>query len=63
MDGTSEYGWFRGVPVVSMATVLRDFGYQGKKKRNMLKQIGEAAETASRSMWNWSHFREWGRQR
>ena len=52
----------RGFPAVSMATLLRDIDYQGKEKGKMLKQIGEAAETASRSVWNWSHFIEWGRQ-
>ena len=36
----------RGFPAVSMATLLRDIGYQGKEKGKMLKQIGEAAETA-----------------
>ena len=52
----------RGFPAVSMATLLRDLGYQGNEKRKKLRQIGEAAEMASRSVWNWSHFKEWGRQ-
>ena len=52
----------RGFPAGSMASLLRDLGYQGSEKRKKLRQIGEAAETASRSVWNWSHFKEWGRQ-
>ena len=53
----------RGFPASSMASFLKEIGVQAGERKRMLNKIGEAAERASRSVWRWSHFREWGRQK
>ena len=43
-----------------MAIFFRDIGINGNERRRKLKRIGEVAENASRSIWGWSHFKNWG---
>ena len=50
----------RGFPATSMASLLKDMGIEGGERKRRLKKIGEAAEKASRSIWNWSRTKEWG---
>ncbi|RUS68798.1 hypothetical protein EGW08_023439 [Elysia chlorotica] len=38
----------------------KDLGVPRKRKKRRLRQLGEAAERASNSIWKWSHFKEWG---
>ena len=52
----------RGFPASSLASFLKEIGVQGGERKRMLNRMGEAAERASRSVWRWSHFKEWGRQ-
>ena len=50
----------RGFPASSMAALLKDMGVDGGERKRRLKKIGEAAEKASKSIWNWSRMKEWG---
>ena len=50
----------RGFPAASMASFLKEIGIHGNERRRKLKRIGEVAENASRSIWGWSHFKNWG---
>ena len=52
----------RGFPAASMAGFLGEMGIRGSERTKKLKKIGEAAEQASRSIWAWSHHKEWGRK-
>ena len=52
----------RGFPASSMASFLKEMGVQGGERKRMLSRMGEAAERASRTVWRWSHFKEWGRK-
>ena len=51
----------RGFPAASMSGMLKDLGYQGNEKRRKLRELAEAAEMASRAVWRWSHYKDWGR--
>ena len=53
----------RGFPAASMSNLLKELGYEGKQKKIVLQRIGAAAETASHSIWRWSHFKAWGEDR
>ena len=50
----------RGFPAASMSTYLKDIGVEGGERRKQLKKLGEVAESASRSIWGWSHYKNWG---
>ena len=50
----------RGFPALSMASLLKDMRIDGGERKRRLQKIGEAAEKASRSVWNWSRMKEWG---
>ena len=52
----------RGFPASSMANLLKDIGIGGGERRRKLKRIGETAERASKSIWNWSRMKEWGQK-
>ena len=52
----------RGFPASSLATFLKDIGIGGGERRRRLKRIGETAERASKSIWNWSRMKEWGQK-
>ena len=50
----------RGFPAVSMSGFLKDLGYTGREKRKIVEKLGSTAESASRSLWKASHYKEWG---
>ena len=52
----------KGFAAASMASFLKDIGLTGSERTRSLKKIGEVAESASRKIWNWSHFVEWGKR-
>ena len=51
----------RGFPAISMSSFLKDLGYIGKQRKQIVEKLGRIAESASRSLWKASHYREWGR--
>ena len=53
----------KGFPAASMASFLKEIGTQGGDRTKLLKRIGEAAESSSRMIWNWSHFKDWGKEK
>ena len=53
----------KGFPAASMASLLKDLGFKGSQRGKLLKKMGQTAESASHSIWRWSHFQEWGRER
>ena len=53
----------KGFPAASMASFLKDIGIAGGERNLQLKKIGEEAMSASRMIWNWSHFTQWGNKR
>ena len=50
----------RGFPAVSMSGFLKDLGYTGRERRKIVERLGSLAESASRSLWKASHYKEWG---
>ena len=50
----------RGFPAQSLSSLLKDIGYTGRQRKTALRKIGMKAETASHSIWRWSHFKKWG---
>ena len=52
----------RGFPAASLATFLKEIGYQGLQKRKILGEIGKEAENASHSLWKASYFKDWGKK-
>ena len=52
----------RGFPAVSLGNYLRDIGFSGAERTKHQKLVGEIAQSASNSIWKWSHFRNWGGQ-
>ena len=53
----------KGFPAASMASFLKDIGIAGGERNLQLKKIGEEAMNASRMIWNWSHFTQWGNEK
>ena len=53
----------RGFPARSLTVLLRDMGYTGKERKNLVRKIGDVAEDASRSIWRWSSIKEWGKDK
>ena len=53
----------RGFTAASMASFLKDIGIAGGERNLQLKKIGEEAMSASRMIWNWSHFTQWGKEK
>ena len=51
----------RGFPAASMASLLKELGFKGSQRGKLLRKMGQIAESASHSIWRWSHFKEWGR--
>ena len=72
-EGAKQKGWrvriwavevgCRGFPVRSLTVLLRDMGYTGKERKNLVRKIGDVAEDASRSIWRWSSIKEWGKDK
>ena len=52
----------RGFPASSMAGFMKDIGYRGKEGKRILEEIGQTAESATHSIWNWSKIKNWGSQ-
>ena len=50
----------RGFPASSMASFLKEIGYQGAQKKRILENIGKEAENASHSLWKASFLEKWG---
>ena len=50
----------RGFPATSMSCFLRDIGYSGKERKELIEKISKRAEEASRSIWKASHYKQWG---
>ena len=50
----------RGFPAGSTVTLLKELGFNGKRRKGILKILSETAEEASRSIWRWSHQKQWG---
>ena len=51
----------KGFPARSLTVLLRDVGYTGKERKNILRKVGDVAEEASRAIWRWSSIKEWGK--
>ena len=49
----------KGFPARSLTVLLRDVGYTGKERKNILRKVGDVAEEASRAIWRWSSIKEW----
>ena len=58
-----EVGCRGGFTAASMASFLKDIGIAGRERNLQLKKIGEEALSASRMIWNWSHFTQWGNEK
>ena len=40
---------------------MKDIGVTGAERKRKLKKVGEAAEKASKWLWNCSRLKEWGK--
>ena len=58
-----EVGCRGGFTAASMASFLKDIGITGREMNLHLKKISEEALNASRMIWNWSHFTQWGKEK
>ena len=58
-----EVGCRGGFTAASMASFLKDIGIAGGERNLQLKKNGEEAMSASRMIWNWSHFTQWGNEK
>ena len=52
----------RGFPASSMASFVKELGYRGREGKKALEKISQVTEMASRSIWNWSQIKNWGKQ-
>ena len=50
----------RGFAANSLSIFLKDLGFTGKEKTNIIKKVELEAEKASNMVWNWSHVQQWG---
>ena len=50
----------RGFPAHSLVKMLKELGYQGRQKKEILRKLGTLAEEASMQIWKSSHFKSWG---
>ena len=50
----------RGFPAPSMTKLVKEIGFQGRKKKEILKKMSVAAEEASMQIWKSSFFKSWG---
>ena len=53
----------RGFPAMSLSSFLKDIGYPGAERKKVLEKIGSTAESASKSLWKASHFKQWGQRK
>ena len=52
----------RGFAFRSLPQVLRDVGYEGKERKQIIKKVEDVAEQCSHMIWRWSHCKAWGRE-
>ena len=52
----------RGFPASSLTSFMKEIGYRGKEGKRVIEGIGQAAESASHSIWKWSQIKNWGNQ-
>ena len=50
----------RGFPAPSMGRMLKEIGYEGRQKREILKKLSSLAEESSLYIWKTSHMKTWG---
>ena len=50
----------RGFPAPSIIKLLKEIGYQGRKKKEILRKLSVKAEESSMQIWKSSHFKAWG---
>ena len=51
----------RGFPAYSMVRLLKELGYQGKKKKEILRKLRSITEEASLYIWKTSQYKTWSR--
>ena len=69
-EGSRRNGWratiwpvevgCRGFAARSLTQLLKDIGYRGRQKKNIIKKVEEVAENSTHAIWNWSHSKKWG---
>ena len=50
----------RGFPAPSMGRMLKEIGYEGRLKREILKKLSSIAEESSLYIWKTSNMKTWG---
>jgi hypothetical protein len=50
----------RGFPAPTMGRMLKDLGYMGKQKKDILRSLGSLAEESTMYIWKTSHLKNWG---
>ena len=50
----------RGFPAFSMSRMLKEMGYTGRLRKDILKKLSRIAEECSMHIWKSSHFKSWG---
>ena len=50
----------RGFPAVSMSSFLKDIGYPGGQRKNIIERISKTAENVIRTLCRAGHFERWG---
>ena len=50
----------RGFPAPSMIKLVKEIGFQGRKKKELLKKMSVTAEESSMQIWKSSFFKTWG---
>ena len=50
----------RGFPAPSIMKLLKEIGFQGRKKKEILRKLGGKAEESSMQIWKTSYFKAWG---
>ena len=53
----------RGFPAASVGKLLKDMGIKGRKKMNILKEVGEEAERSSNVLWKCYRVLKWGQKK
>ena len=50
----------RGFSAPSMNKLVKDIGFQGRRKKELLKKMSAMAEECSMQIWKSSFFKTWG---
>ena len=48
----------KGFPARSITAMLKDIGYTGRERKDLVRRIVDVAEEASRAIWRWSYVKE-----